>query len=142
MLNMDAIEAGETILRCIDYILTRYPENQEGICEYDKQTQDLLHQIELTNFAIGPGYKLAKQLQEVRRGRRGLKDENELLKGLFEYLSQGSSMAFKNGLINAVTKAKQRERMLPLRTYAPRSQAFGQEPIDNEPEKEEEYAQD
>lgn len=121
---MTPIEAGEEILRCIDYILTQYPANQDEICEYDKQTQDLLHKLEFTNFTIGPGYKLAKQLQDIRRKRRELKDENELLKCMFEYLSEGSSSAFKNGLIKSVQTAKRRKSQLEERKYKPRSKAF------------------
>lgn len=121
---MTPIEAAEEILRCIDFILTQYPANQDEICEYDKQTQDLLHKLEFTNFTIGPGYKLARQLQDIRRKRRELKDENELMKGLFDFLSEGSSSAFKNGLIKSVQTSKRRKSQLEERKYKPRSKAF------------------
>lgn len=48
------------------------------LCE--RETQDLLHMIELTNFHASAGYKLANEIKITRRKRRGLKDElNSLL---------------------------------------------------------------
>lgn len=121
---MDAIEAGETILRCINYIVNEYPANYDRIGELDCQLTDISHSIEFTPFDIQRGYKFAKQIQEVRNERRNLKDANELLKPLHDFLSAGTSQAFKNGLATAVLKAKQRERTLPLRIYTPRSKIF------------------
>ncbi len=132
---MTPIEAGEEILRCIDYVLKQYPQNQDDICELDKQTQDLLHKIEFTPLlTMGPGFKLAKQIQDIRLKRRELKDENELLKPLFDFLSQGTSIAFRNGLTNAVKSSRRRESNLTKRVYTPRSEAFKEAQNESNPD--------
>ena len=133
---MDAIEAGETILRCIDHILKEYPENYDRIGELEKQLTDTYHVIEFTPFDVQRGFKFAKQVQDIRRERRELKDSNELLKPLHDFLSASSSTAFKNGLVNAINKTKQRERDLSSRFYKPRSQEFKQKLSDHEIAKE------
>jgi hypothetical protein len=121
---MTPIETGESILRYIDHISEAYSANYDRIGELDRQLCDLNHIIEFTPMDIQKGYKFAKQLQDLRKERRALKDENELLKPIHKFLSTGQSTAFRNGLANAIGKAKQRERTLPLRVYTPRSQAF------------------
>jgi len=70
---MTPIEAGEEILRCIDYILTQYPDNQDRICELQAQTTDLLHMIEFTPCDIQKGYKFTKHMhrtQVLKRRKR------------------------------------------------------------------------
>lgn len=121
---MTPIEAGELLLKSIDYILDQYPKNYDIVGEMDKQCCDITHEIEFTPLDVQRGYKLAKQLQDVKKIRRIAKDENELLKAMYDFLTQGTSTAFKNGFINALQKAKQREKTLPLRVYGPRSEAF------------------
>lgn len=121
---MTPIEAGEEILRCIDYIPTQYPDNQDRICELQAQTTDLLHMIEFTPCDIQKGYKFTKNLQDICIERRCLKDENEALRPLFDCLSAPNAVAFKNGFIGALTKAKQRKRDLASRIYGPRSERF------------------
>jgi len=134
---VDAIEAGETILRCINYILDEYPENIDKIRELEAQQCDLLHMVELDSITYPKGYTYARQLKEVRQERRKFKDENEVMRHLHEYLSNGTSKNFVMGLFGNVAKAKKRKEQLGVRVYTPRSQVFGQEPISNiEPDKE------
>lgn len=121
---MTPIEAAEEILRCIDYITKTYPENYDRIGELDKELCDIQHIIEFTPLDIQRGFRLAKQTQEVRKERRVLKNENEVLKPLYDFFNQGSRQAFKNALIVATSKAKSREKMLSDRVYGFRSQAF------------------
>ena len=121
---MTPVEAGKNILRYIDHISEAYSTNYDRIGELDRQLCDLNHIIEFTPMDIQKGYKYAKQIQDIRRERRALKDENEMLKPMYEFLQQGTSKAFINGFANALNRAKQRERALPARIYTPRSQAF------------------
>lgn len=44
-----------------------------GKCELEQQ--DLLHKIENSNFNAAQGYKIAKELKEVREKRRGYKND-------------------------------------------------------------------
>jgi hypothetical protein len=124
---MTPIEAGETILKCLDYINQQYESNYELINELDKQLCDIQHTIEFTALDIQRGYKLAKQLQDIRKRRRIAKDENELLYHMHDYLNAGTSKHFIVGFTSNLGKAKRRSEQLQDREYYPRSQAFCQE---------------
>jgi hypothetical protein len=124
---MTPIEAGETILKCIDYICKQFEANYKLIGELDKQLCDLQHEIEFTPFDIQKGYKLAKQTQDLRRQRREAKDENEVLYRMQEYLNNGNAKSFVVGFTATVGKAKKRLEELPNREYTPRAQCMGEE---------------
>jgi len=121
---MDAIEAGETILRCIDRIREIYADNGERLSEVDKEICDVMHLLEFTPIDIQRGYSLAKQLQDARRERRAIKDSCELTSIMHKYLTEGNSKAFTNGLINQLNGAKKRKAQLDNRIYTPRSKAY------------------
>ncbi|HBN95111.1 MAG TPA: hypothetical protein DDZ66_02330 [Firmicutes bacterium] len=123
---MTPIEAGETILQAINYILKTYPENLDKIKELEAQQADLLHFLEFDPLTRPIGYKFAKEIKEVRLSRRKFKDENEILKPLYEYLTNGNSQSFIVGLTSNLGKARKRGDQLHLREYGPRSQAFQQ----------------
>ena len=122
---MTPIEAGETILKCIDYITKQFEANYKLIGELDKQLCDLQHEIEFTPFDVQRGYKLAKQVQDLRRQRREAKDDNEVLYRMQEYLNKGNSRSFVVGFAASLGKAKKRSEVLPDRKYAPRAQCMG-----------------
>lgn len=70
----------------IDYP-KRYELSQEQLKKVDSEIQDIVHIIELTNFNASEGYKWAKELQRLRRIRRGLKNELETLEKIKEFLT-------------------------------------------------------
>lgn len=88
---MTPIDDAESILRNIEYILTAYPANYNQIGELDKELCDIQHMIEFTPIDIQRGFRFAKQTKEARVKRRQLKDENELLKPLYDFLMQGTT---------------------------------------------------
>lgn len=45
----------------------------EALSNYDKKQQDYLHKIERNNFNACEGYKLAKELHNLRVERRNIK---------------------------------------------------------------------
>lgn len=119
---MDAIEAAETILYCIDFIKTSRQEHNDRQSELDKQLCDIAHQLEFTNIDIQRGYKLAKQMQDACRERRTVKDEQEILRilcdGAFE---TGACKNFVASLTAHLGGARKRHRQLDERIYTPRS---------------------
>lgn len=132
---MTPISAGETILQAISYILDTYPANYDKIGELEKQQCDLLHQIEFEPIVPPRGYKMLRELKEMRLERRKLKDENELLKPLYDYLNTGNAQNFTVGMVNNLGKAKRRNEQLGNREYSPRSEAFKQVGADCEEER-------
>lgn len=65
----------------------RYEHNEEALKKVDEEIQDLLHVLELGTFNASEGYKLAKEIQKLRKERRILKDEMELFKPIKEFLT-------------------------------------------------------
>ena len=66
-------------------MISQYEYDKERLVELDNQVQDILHYIELTeNKNANAGYKLYKQLTEVRRERRRCKNEIDLLQPVYD----------------------------------------------------------
>lgn len=79
-------------------VISRYEENVRLQTELETETQDLLHYVELSdNMDACKGNKMYKKVREVRRKRRACKNEIDLLKPLYEYLSDKT-------LINQLSK--------------------------------------
>lgn len=92
-----------------------YEQNSNDIDLCDKETQDLLHLIELTTFNASKGYQLSKELQKVRNKRRLLKDENELLEPLMNVINKYKNVENElNRCLGDVRKIKKRHE---VRTY-------------------------
>lgn len=118
---MTPIEAGEAILQGIEYIVTQYERNHDRIDKLEKRQVDLYHEIEFTPLDIQRGYKLAKQLQDIRKERRKAKDENEIMHHMYNFLTNGLSRQFALNMTSSLARARKREQELPLRGYYPRS---------------------
>lgn len=84
----------------------------------DAETQDLLHEIELTNFDKRRGHQLCKQLQEVRKRRRNLKEKMELLRSIKEFVD--SNRQLKISLFKTLTSMERTEESQGERSYYPR----------------------
>lgn len=122
---MTPIEAGEAILRAIDYVNKAWVENGEQQSEVEKLLCDLYHELELANIDIQRGYKFAKQIQDARRERRKLKDEMELLRILHDQvINTPNGKKFVMDLTAHLGGAKKRQAQLENRIYSPRSEAF------------------
>ena len=91
----DSLRPEESLRSFLDFtraVLMRYKENGRLLAEYEKQTQDLLHYIELhENLSAARGFAMYTKLRNIRRARRVCKDENELLKPLVDFLISGKS---------------------------------------------------
>jgi hypothetical protein len=65
---------------------------QSEIKYTDDETQDFLHEIELTQFSAVDGYHIAKKLQEVRQRRRHWKMQVEILNHYKLFYDQHKSL--------------------------------------------------
>ena len=67
-------------------MMSKYDQNIERIKEIEDELSDLEHYMEISSFkSIVPGYRLYRKLAELRRERRGLKSENDLLRPVVTY---------------------------------------------------------
>jgi hypothetical protein len=67
------------------------------------------------------GYKLYRQIRELRIERRRAKEEVELLKEIYEYFTSQQGQAFKNKLQQIQSNAAKLRDKQERRTYTPRS---------------------
>lgn len=91
-IEYDTTHPEETIRKfCSDIrgMVSRYEGNKQRLVEIEGEHQDLLHYIEIAPFKTVPnGYKLYRKLAELRRERRALKNENDLLQPLYDAFRQ------------------------------------------------------
>jgi hypothetical protein len=64
----------------------------EGISQANKELEDMLHEIELTEFNACQGYFMARKVKEIRQRRRELKNDQELLKIFKDFLDQHTGL--------------------------------------------------
>ncbi|MBU5342300.1 hypothetical protein [Caldifermentibacillus hisashii] len=76
---MDIEQALESVRLIYVNLPKRYDEVKREIKQSELEIEDLEHVLEFSNFNASDGYKLAKELKEVRQRRRTLKNELELL---------------------------------------------------------------
>ena len=75
-----------TFVGDIKNMLARYEGNKTRIFQIEEELNDLEHYMEIGNFKNVPeGYKLYRKLAELRRERRACKNENFLLKPIYEH---------------------------------------------------------
>lgn len=86
----------DSIVRNIDREYSRVSKKQQ---EYDLMLSDHYHKIETANFNACEGYYLTKELQEILRKRRVIKDELARLNSLRDGIKIG-------GMHSQINKSK------------------------------------
>lgn len=71
-----------TIRNAVRDIPNQFHKNNEMINKLERERSDLLHYAELVDLNASEGYQLYKDIQDVEKKRRVLKDENEQLQHL------------------------------------------------------------
>lgn len=93
-----------------------YIKNCINLC--DKETEDLLHDIEFSKFYRTEGHRKARRLKEVRQERRNAKDLAEYLMLIRTFASKNSKM--KSEIHKLLQALSEIEREQKKRVYAPR----------------------
>lgn len=86
----------------------------------EDEQQDLLHDVELSNFSAYEGYSIAKKLQEVRKERRRLKQERELAEMLKEVLDVNFGSQMVKRLRETLKKMDDKQAYFDSAYYRPR----------------------
>ena len=100
-------------------MLARYQYDKEEYSRAEQEMQDILHYIEMsTDKNANVGFKLYKQLAEVRRRRRVCKNEMDLLQPIYDSFSGGEKLNALAQILGTVRAAKQtiNSRAYTLRT--------------------------
>ena len=86
-----------TIVSIFQDVINNYERNLEIIKQAEEELMDLEHEIELSAPKdMYKGYLTYKEIREVRIRRRKAKEENELLKDMYDYFKGQNAQSFKN----------------------------------------------
>lgn len=114
----EAIQTTKNFLETLNAVEKEWGSWHEDLSQCNMEIQDLLHEIELTKFDAYRGYKLCKQLQEVRQRRRDIKNKIEVLKYLKDFYDNNKKLKIE--LYKVLTNMEQIEENQRHRLYTPR----------------------
>jgi hypothetical protein len=98
-----------------------YENNIEVIKTAEGELTDIEHEIELSNPKNAcDGYKLYKELREIRVRRRTAKNENQLLQEIYDYFTSPQGQAFKNKIQQIQGSSRKIHDAQQKRVYTPR----------------------
>ena len=116
---LDGVKETSKIVNIVDNIVKTYECNENVLNRIQAEHQDLLHKIEFVDLDVINGYKIYKQLQELRIRRRILKDEQESIEPIYSYIKKNNS-AFM--FLNKIqSKCAMMNNVIENSKYNPRS---------------------
>ena len=110
-----------TIVSIFQDVINNYERNLEIIKQAEEELMDLEHEIELSAPKdMYKGYLAYKEVRDVRIKRRKAKEENELLKDMYDYLKSQQGQSFKNKIQSIQGASVKLRDAQEYRTYIPR----------------------
>lgn len=110
-----------TIVTIFKDVINKYEDNIRIIKQTEDELNDLYHEIELSSPKdMYKGYLVYKEIREVRIRRRTAKEENELLKDMYDYFISQNGQAFKNKIQSIQGNSVKIRNSQEQRTYQPR----------------------
>ena len=108
----------ETIADIMNRVIVDYELNEQVIRDTEGELMDLEHEIELSEARnAAEGYKLYKDLRDTRIRRRKAKNENAVMKELYQYFKSNDN--FKRGLKNVRSQVIQAYNTVENQEYKP-----------------------
>jgi CHAD domain-containing protein len=113
-----------TIVSIFQDVINNYERNLEIIKQAEEELMDLEHEIELSAPKdMYKGYLAYKEVRDVRIKRRKAKEENELLKDMYDYLKSQQGQSFKNKIQSIQGASVKLRDAQEHRTYIPRQRS-------------------
>lgn len=110
-----------TIVTIYQDVINTYERNLEIIKQAEEELNDLYHECELANPKdMYKGYLIYKEIRDVRIRRRTAKNENELLKDMYDYFMCQNGQAFKGKIQSIQGNSVRLKTLQEQRTYQPR----------------------
>ena len=110
-----------TIVTIFQNVVKNYENNLEIIRQTEEELNDLYHEAELAEPKdMYKGYLIYKAIRDTRIRRRTAKDENELLRDMYDYLQSQSGQAFKTKIQSIQGSSVKLRATQESRTYQPR----------------------
>lgn len=113
-----------TLIQIATDVVKKYESNVEIIKKTEDELNDVYHEIELGKPQdLYGGYKLYKQVKDLRMQRRQAKDENDLLKDMYEYVKSQPGQSFKSKIQSIQGSSAKVYGAQNRRTYNPRQRS-------------------
>lgn len=110
-----------TLIQIATDVVKRYEDNEATIKQTEEELNDVYHEIELgKDQDLYGGYKLYRQVKDLRIKRRQAKDENALLKDMYEYIKSQPGQSFKSKIQSIQGSSAKVYEAQSRRTYNPR----------------------
>lgn len=110
-----------TVVSIFQEVINNYERNLDIIKQAEEELTDLEHEIELSAPKdMYKGYLAYKEIRNVRIRRRKAKEENELLKDMYEYFKGQNAQSFKNKIQQIQGNSVKLRDVQEHRTYIPR----------------------
>lgn len=110
-----------TFIQIFNDVVKRYENNLEVIKQTEDALTDVYHEIELANPKdMYGGWKMYKIVKDLRMTRRQAKDENDLLKDMYDYIKSQQGQSFKSKIQSIQGNSVKVYEAQAHRTYTPR----------------------
>jgi hypothetical protein len=110
-----------TFIQISNDVVKRYESNEDIIKKTEEELNDVYHEIELgKDQDMYGGYKLYRQVKDLRNKRRQAKDENELLRDMYEYIKSQQGQSIKSKIQSIQGNSAKVYEAQGRRTYSPR----------------------
>lgn len=110
-----------TMITIFQDVIKAYENNVNIIKQAEGELLDLEHEIELSNPKNArDGYKIYKELRDIRIRRRTAKDENQILQDMYDFFQSPQGQAFKSKIQSIQGNSAKLRSMQERRTYVPR----------------------
>lgn len=113
-----------TMIQIASDVVKRYESNEATIRQTEEEINDINHEIELgKDQDLYGGWKLYKQIRDLRIRRRQAKDENQLLKDMYDYVKSQQGQSFKSKMQSIQGNSAKIYDAQSKRTYTPRQRS-------------------
>lgn len=110
-----------TVVTIYQDVKKNYENNIEIIKQSEEELNDLYHECELADPKdMYKGWKMYKAIRDTRIRRRQAKQENEILKDMYDYLCSPAGQTFKTKMQSIQGSAVKIQNAQESRTYQPR----------------------
>ena len=110
-----------TMVTIFQDVKKNFENNLTIIKQTEDELNDLYHEAELSEPKdMYKGYLIYKAIRETRIRRRTAKEENELLRDMYDYLNSPAGQAFKSKMQSIQGSAVKLRNTQESRTYQPR----------------------
>lgn len=110
-----------TMVTIFQDVVRNYERNIDDIKRIEDELNDINHEIELSAPKdLYKGWLMYKTIRELRIERRRCKEENELMKDMYDYFKSPQGQAFKSKIQQIQGNAAKLREVQERRTYTPR----------------------